>query len=111
MKVSGIYRCYHYNLTNYLRDLQLFLDESTNIKNHLIVGDMNIDLLTFDKITEDYWYIMQRNNYVSLINSVTHLSGNINGGSCIDHAFLKSHYNVKSGKLLDQITDHMSLFI
>lgn len=55
IKVSGIYRCYHYNLPNYLRDLHLFLDESTNIKNHLIVGDMNIDLLTFDKATEDYW--------------------------------------------------------
>lgn len=54
---------------------------------------------------------MQQNNYVSLINSVTHLSGNINGGSCIDHTFFKSDYSVKSSKLLDQITYHMSLFI
>ena len=47
-KISGIYRCHDYPVHDFLEDFQLFLKENKHIDNHLIIGDVNIDIIEED---------------------------------------------------------------
>lgn len=68
---------------------------------------MNIDLNSNNEYTHEYLNILSQSGFISLINGVTRPS--MNGGSCIDHIFLKSSKtNVECTLIIleNDITDH-----
>ena len=42
---------------------------NTKVKNNLIIGDVNFDLINFDNKTEDYFYSLSQSGYQSMINT------------------------------------------
>lgn len=105
-KISGLYRCFDYEIESFLQDFKAFILNNRKVSNHLIMGDINIDLIKFDTKAEDYFYHLQQNGYQSLINTCTHPISGHNVGSCIDHIFMKGNYQASAGKIFYSITDH-----
>ena len=104
-KISGIYKCHSdYSEEDFIIDFEEFITANKNNKNHIIIGDVNIDLTGFDKRAEEYFYSLMQNGYMSMMNTVT--KPNNTGGTCIDHIFMKSTLQGTAGKLLVPITDH-----
>ena len=106
IKISGYYRCHDYAIDNFLVDIRNFIDKNKTVQNHIVVGDINIDLIKFDDKAQEYFYYMQLNDYQSLINTCTHPHKGHNSESCIDHVFLRSSYTASAGKIVYAITDH-----
>jgi len=70
----------------------------------MLLGDLNIDLIKFSKIREEYLLTMAQSGFSSLINTVTRPTSN----TCIDYIFIKtkSHANIVPIIVLSNITDH-----
>ena len=53
------------------------------------MGDVNLNLIKFDKITEEYFYTLQQNDYQWMINFIAkpHPTKNVNAGTCLYHIF------------------------
>ena len=110
--ITGIYRCHDYQEHEFIEDLKLFLKDNTHTENHLIIGDVNIDIIQENTNSSDYMDNLLEMSYLPYISSATR-PNNDNGGSCIDHIFIKSKNNKFSyttGKLLYTITDHIPIF-
>lgn len=110
-KISGLYRCHDYEIDKFIKDHEKFILSNKTVANHMILGDVNLDLIEFNKKTEDYFYQLLQNGYESMINTCTHPIKNYKDGTCIDHIFMKGIYTAKSGKLIDSITDHYPILI
>ena len=106
VKVTGIYWCHDFEIKSFISDLEELVKESSECKNHLIIGDTNIDLIDFNKEAEKYLYLLQENGYQSIINSCTFPKHGLEEGSCLDHIFMQSKFVAPSAKLIDKITDH-----
>lgn len=57
-------RCHDYMVDNFIKDLELFLESSTKIQNHVIVGDFNIDILKIDPSSLKFISAFFENGYV-----------------------------------------------
>lgn len=90
-----------------------YLESKCQVKTHMIVGDMNINLLADDEFVEEYKNIMCTFGYMSVINEITRPGGN----TCIDHIFLKDVnlenrlQHIKGYILHYLITDHFSIMV
>lgn len=72
------------HLTEYLKKLR---GGGTEREINVFVGDININILDDkDADVQDYLNILSENGFVSAINSVTRVDGDIH--SCIDHEFV-----------------------
>lgn len=65
---------------------------------------MNINTLDSDKNTEDYINILCEYGYKSFINELTR--PNKDGGTCIDHFFMRTERVVDAYILEETISDH-----
>ena len=79
--MSGYYRCHDYAIADFLVDIRDYIDKSKTVQNHLVVGDINIDLIKFKDKAQEYFYYMRLNGYQSLINTWTHSYEGHNSGS------------------------------
>ena len=48
VKISGFYRCFDYDESEFIVDMHKFLNSNKNINNHFIAGDSNINTLNSD---------------------------------------------------------------
>lgn len=112
IKVTGIYR------SSAFKDERVFLDwlkkylGDTNIANHVILGDFNLDLLDPDKNVRDYSDILASKNYVSLINEPTRPNLITGKDSCIDHIHTKiksQAISYKAQVIKTDLTDHYAV--
>ena len=110
IKITGVYRCHDYDVDSFNKDLKQFLLDNINIVNHVILGDINQDLIKFNKKTEEYFYLLLQMGYQSMINSVTHPNA-FGGGSCLDHIFVKSCLQFSAGKIAECLTDHFLILL
>lgn len=111
LKITGLYRCHDYDVDDFVADLGRFIVSNKLVKNHVIVGDNNLDLIKFNKKTEEYFYQFLQSGYQSMINTCTHPNRNCNEGTCIDHIFAKGIFQSTAGKFLNSITDHYPIFL
>lgn len=111
VKISGLYRCFDYDVDGFVLDFDLFLENNKNIPVHAILGDFNLDLIQFNKKTEDYFYKLLQNGYQSMINSVTHPNTNPESGTCLDHIFFKGSLQCSAGKITSLVTDHYPVIL
>lgn len=89
IKIYAIYRSPASCPFAFNNDLKTLLENSQNNYDYtLLIGDLNIDILTDRDYANDYLNIMSENSFLSAINSATRTNDQV--GTCIDHAFLKS---------------------
>ena len=111
VKITGIYRFHHYEIDVFIKDFNQFILNNKQESNHVIIGNVNIDLNKFDAKSEEYFYNLLQKGYQIMINSCTHPLRDADTGTCIDHIFVKSNYHSTAGKIYESITDHYPVLL
>ncbi|KAJ8947641.1 hypothetical protein NQ317_008848 [Molorchus minor] len=95
-------------LYNYLKTIST---EATEVK--VIMGDINIDIMDSNEISQEYLNIMAEWGYTSAINNYTRVQGN--SKSCIDHLFfnIQNMPNISMIPMILKtcISDHFSVVL
>ena len=106
--ITALYRLHMIKIEQFIIDLRSYL-KSNSYKEHIFLGDINININEFDGNVSEYLYVLSNFGFVRAINSNTRIQHG-NNESCFDHIFLKSSICNKdetSFVLLTQITDHL----
>ena len=112
LKISSLYRCKEINTSNFIKNIKSLIKNNKEHKNHIILGDTNINTLVENDITNEYLSNLTENGYLSYIKTITRPSvRNLNKGSCIDHIFARVDTKVKAFKVIESITDHYPTFL
>lgn len=69
-----------------------------------MLGDINIDILKRDKVSNTYINLLKSLHFEPLIMEPTRIT--LSSQTCIDHVFVKYNNNLKAKILQTQITDH-----
>lgn len=102
---STCLKSFNIGLLNYLSEIE---------KNdmHIIVGDININILSDTDYVEEYKNILNSFGYISYINDYTRMQSK----TCLDHFFIKSELHkeendIKSFILQQNVTDHFPTIV
>lgn len=110
--LTAIYRSPNLCKNEFLNNLEHFLNVTKDVKNHIILGDINIQILdnNLDNFGNVYLNTMHEYGYLKYLNAITRSSFGSN--SCLDHIFLKTatNLNFKCGVYTSAITDHYMTF-
>ena len=109
--ITSLYRSHYIAIPNFIEDLRLHIENNQNLKNHIIVGDININILNVNKNSNEYINNYLNGGYRSFINAPTRVIAN--SSSCIDHIFGKLPENASISSMtcdLD-ITDHYATML
>ena len=94
---SAIYRNHKIDVKSFLSDLNIYLNNNSKKPNHYIFGDINIDILDnnyeknkYNSNIDSYLNDLHEHGFNSVVKNITRPSINHDGGTCIDHIFLKS---------------------
>lgn len=97
-----IYRSLSFKIDSFTEELSCKL-KSINSKNVILIGDLNIDLLTLTNSVQEYQDILCSEGFEFLINEVTRPNSN----SCIDHLIFRNfNMNAKYAIFKNELTDH-----
>ena len=112
--IMGIYRHPRGNKTHFIKDLEISLSKINKKHFAYVIGDINIDLILFDKIKvhSNYASMLLSNGYLPYLSFPTRIGPH--SATLIDHIFMKSpnkNIDVTSGILYADITDHLPSFI
>ena len=112
LDISSIYRSHGIPKSEFILDLNKFLNKTKNIKNHLVLGDFNINLLELDSLSHEYLCNFLDKGYIPGFSGITRPSIGNCKGSCIDNVFIKiKDLKTETYKLKNSLTDHYPLFI
>lgn len=113
LDISAVYRSHDLPKTEFIEDLNNYLDSKKKLKNHLLIGDFNIDLLKLDNVSQEFLNILLEMEFSPGFQGITRPSvNNDNVGSCIDNIFIKTtSIETKSFKLTNLFNDHFPLFL
>jgi len=118
--VGGIYRHPNQNITEFKCKIEQVLQSLSNHSSPCIIaGDINIDLIKFESHSGTAAYIdnLLCNNFIPAITIPTRITSSTS--TLIDHIYAypgkkRNNYNefeLKSGNLLSDISDHLPNFI
>lgn len=112
-EISSIYRCHDLPKCEFIESLKAFLTNKINSKNHIIVGDFNIDLLNLDVLNNEHLSNLLEKGYMPCFQTITRPSvNNPNEGSCIDNFYSKTKsFYTKAIKLENTFNDHYPLLL
>ena len=113
LKITSTYRCQVISKKKYVKAMHKLLLKNKGNKNHLIVGDFNINLLSNEIDSEDFINNFFDYEYIPFFNQITRPNPHNDSGTCIDNIFVKSTNinSFKSHKLLEQFGDQYPLFL
>ena len=111
--VGGIYRHPNGNVSHFISDLEIVLNQVDNDKTTVLTGDINIDVIQFsneDVVT--YMTTLMSYGYLPYI-TIPRLT--YSSMTCIDHIFIRLAHrekvlNILSGLFYRDITDHLPCF-
>ena len=111
--LAAIYRCHDLPESEFIYNIKNYLKLYKYIKNHLIIGDFNIDIRTNTQISQEHLNNFQENEFIPAITSITRPSiNNPNEGSCIDNFFVKNKsLDFIPYKITNQFNDHYLLLM
>lgn len=118
--VTGIYRSQCYDTKQFITSLDNYLSDNDFKNDHIICGDININLFSNCYESNAYLNTLAKFGYTSAINDFTRVSGN--SKTCIDHIFIKQYKLAADYTIFDSgrlnayilkcnITDHFSTII
>lgn len=113
--ISAVYRCHDLSELKLIDAIKKIMTRNDNsqVKNHFIVGDFNIDILKTSDFSEKLLNNFFDSGYLPLFGSVTRPNdiSEINEGTCIDNMFVKSDLEVFALRHAQlPIADHCPLF-
>ena len=88
LDISSRYRLHGIPKSEFILDLNKFLNKTKNIKNHLVLGDFNINLLELDSLSHEYLCNFLDKGYIPGFSGITRPSIRNCKGSCIDNVLL-----------------------
>ena len=110
----GVYRHPSGNKKHFITDLEKSLEKINKKHITYLIGDLNIDLMLFDKITDhgDYATMLFSHGFLPYITFPTRITPH--SATLIDHIFIKTN-NIEletvAGILYSEISDHLPCFI
>lgn len=110
INVLAVYRLHRYAAEIFLDELDGILSNlNINVnKNMFIIGDMNINLLIENRLTDDYKMLLAKYGFESIINTPTRISRDTS--TCIDHIFCRikdrNKVTVRSAVIECDVSDH-----
>lgn len=112
--ITGIYRPPSTNANEFNIELSNCLRHNPEVSDlHVIIGDINIDILHVDTNGEDYLNILSGEGFESMINKPTRVQGET--ARCIDHIFVRKQNNLDCkfmpAIIQSDITDHYTTVI
>lgn len=112
INITGLYRSPQVDTQLFIQNLRQYLERHAHDSNHIIVGDININILQPDRYGEEYMTMLYEFGFISTINEHTRVQGQ--SKSCIDHIFIKT--NIHIGRicpavLSDDMTDHYPVIL
>ncbi len=107
LTISCIYRSPSINKDVFNHDFYQYLENAKMYKTHIITGDINMDLMSYNEPDDEYKNIFSYFNYISYINDITRPSSK----TCLDHFLAKTpntttFTNIKSFIIKYELTDH-----
>lgn len=113
LEISAVYRSHDLPKAEFIEELKAYMNMKKNVKNHLLIGDFNIDLLKIDNYSQEHLNNCLEQGFVPGFLTITRPSEqNCNEGTCIDNIFIKtSSLITKTFKLSVLFNDHYPLFI
>lgn len=111
--ISALYRSHDLHKTEFLLSIKELIKLNKKYKNNMIIGDLNIDILSDETIDQEFLLTVLENGYYPGINTVTRPSDiNNNKGSCIDNFFTKlNKITYKTIVLETPFNDHYPIFL
>lgn len=108
--ISSLYRSPSSCPLEFINTLRTYLN-SINISDHdhhILVGDINIDIMVENQQSSEYLNLLSEYGYISMINEYTRVTPT--SKTCIDHIFIKNNNNIIDYTipivLRTNITDH-----
>lgn len=113
IEISALYRSHDLPKPEFIFELKKFIKSKSKAKNHLILGDFNINILSQGFYSEEFLMNFLENGYIPAFQTITRPSANgTDEGSCIDNIFIKSeHFNTTAVKYANLFNDHYPLFL
>lgn len=110
--ITAIYRSPSTCPKNFNIQLLKYMDGIKGGDMHIIVGDINIDILSDNDYIEEYKNIMSAHGFISYINKHTRPQSK----TCLDHFFIKSSLHNDDSKIRSyifeyDITDHYPIAV
>ena len=113
--VGGIYRHPNGNVQHFIKDLEDCIGMVPQNVNCILAGDININLMNYNHSTcFEYFTLLSSFNFTPCITTPTRITDD--KATLIDHIFIRRtkhslSYNISSGNLFCDITDHLPNFI
>ena len=107
-RISATYRSHSIKKLEFVNSIKKYINCSINIKNHMIIGDFNID-----NISHEFLNNFSEKEYLPCFLGITRPANDGCNGTCIDNIFLKSNsVTPKAYKLCtNEISDHYPLIV
>lgn len=112
ISITSLYRSHCIPIDTFTVDLYEHLSHHKNLTNHIILGDINIDILADNIPVNTYINNYYELGYESCINVPTRVDNT--RASCIDHVFVKmnnDNFKLKSAVYEASITDHYATIL
>ena len=100
--ITAISRLHCMKISSFITKLKNYLEKNKNYTKHIILGDINIDLLKFNEGIVEYISLMSDYEFLSGVNTVTRPEK----GTCIDHIFCKGLDSYQNYNIHSMISDH-----
>lgn len=110
--ILAIYRSpSSYNISSFLKSVNNYLTDLCNIKNCIISGDLNINILPTNEHPQcqEYLNMLSYHGFQSTINAPTRVTSD--SISCIDHFMVKSYYPITTILYESTLTDHYTTIL
>lgn len=104
--ITALYRSPRTNKKKFVVGLNAYLKRNRDLSNHIILGDMNIDIKKQNAVTKSYLGVMLTHKYISAVNEYTRVTPS--SKTCIDHILMKlqNAAGCTSGVIDTGITKH-----
>ena len=113
LEVSALYKSHDLNNLEFIHNLKNYLQIKKNVKNHIILGDYNINILEYNVVSQEFLEGFLEKGFLPGFKSTTRpFNITTSEGTCIDNIFIKAtNIKAKTFKLEDPFTDHYPLFV
>lgn len=96
----------HVFLSEFIDEINNLLENFKNYKNHILVGDSNIDIMGSDLLSREFQNSILGNGSEPCFKDITRTSVDEMSGSCIDNIFIKTkRLSFHAFKLTNTFTD------
>ena len=113
VRISATYRSHSIKKLEFVSSIKKYINCNINIKNHMIIGDFNIDIMCGENISHEFLNNFSEKEYVPCFLGITRPANDGYNGTCIDNIFFKSNsITPKAYKLCtNEISDHYPLIV